>query len=93
MKKKITIIFILLLTGMVVCACTVNLNEKEQEAAEANQALEENQNTEKTDVIEDTGEPEMTERPESVTAGEISHQISGYELLDGNSLPVTATLT
>lgn len=64
MKKKITIIFILLLTGMVVCACTVNLNEKEQEAAEANQALE-----------------------------EISHQISGYELLDGSSLPVTATFT
>lgn len=86
MKKKISIIFILILTGMGVCACTVNLNEKQQEAADAEQTGKENENDGKTDVIESAKEP-------SVTAGEISHQISGYELVDGDSVPVTVTFT
>lgn len=150
--KKFGIIFILLIAGIGVSACSVNLNEKQQETLEAEEAKMQNtaeseateiKNTTESQEIEmqNTEESEETEN-KSKTAGkdgtaeteanvEIektmeteadagkentagtesstgtgntattgkavevgkSQQISGYELVDGDSVPVKVTFT
>lgn len=119
--KKISMIFILLITGLGVSACSVNMNEKQQETLEAEEA--EMQNAEKAVERETsagakrTTETETSAGTEKTTETEVdvgterttetgasagtentvglggSQQISGYELVDGDSVPVTVTFT
>lgn len=106
--KKFSMIFVLLVTGLSVSACSVTTNEKQQGALEAEETREQNvgdtADTEKgaeagnsgsTDSMSETeksaGEKNTAEE-DMVEVGQ-SRQISGYELVDGDSVPVTVTFT
>lgn len=106
--KKFSMIFMLLVTGLSVSACSVATNEKQQGIPEAAETQEqgtgntagteknaESENTGSADSIGKTdnnaGEQDTVEE-DMVEIGQ-SCQISGYELVDGDSLPVTVTFT
>lgn len=95
--KKFTTVFVLLLTGLSVSACSVETNGKkqetqEQDAANARETGKEDlaENKQNTGSADGTGENVTSEQEESIEKGQ-SRQISGYELVDGDSLPVTVT--
>ncbi|MBO5523437.1 MAG: hypothetical protein J5986_07155 [Roseburia sp.] len=106
--KKFSMIFVLLVTGLSVSACSVATNEKQEVTSEVEEMQEQSAgntaDTEKgaepgnagnTDSMSETekraGEKNTAEE-DMVEVGQ-SRQISGYELVDGDSVPVTVTFT